>query len=83
MPSRSDSHYVPPTHLFRNASEATYVESSDNGHSRKWIPDPAAKWSDPNHPLQTKRPRTLVLCFDGTGDQFDDDVSVCFHCGLG
>lgn len=23
-----------------------------------------------------KPPRTLVLCFDGTGDQFDADVSV-------
>ena len=25
-----------------------------------------------------KRARTLVLCFDGTGDQFDDDVRGCF-----
>lgn len=33
---------------------------------RRWIPEP----DDPEgHPA-----RTLVLCFDGTGDQFDDDV---------
>ncbi|KZT41775.1 hypothetical protein SISSUDRAFT_1042273 [Sistotremastrum suecicum HHB10207 ss-3] len=26
-------------------------------------------------PITVKRPRTLVLCFDGTGDQFDEDNS--------
>ena len=31
-------------------------------HPRVWIPD-------------APRPRTLVLCFDGTGDSFDQDVS--------
>ena len=25
-------------------------------------------------PTNIKRQRTLVLCFDGTGDQFDNDV---------
>ena len=35
--------------------------------TKTWVPDP----------LKEKgRARTLVLCFDGTGDQFDDDV--CF-----
>jgi hypothetical protein len=33
-------------------------------HPRKWVPDP-------NGP----RARTLILCFDGTGDSFDKDVS--------
>lgn len=42
---------------------------------RAWIPEPEAVWSDPKHPEDTVRPRTLVLCFDGTGDQFDNDVS--------
>lgn len=32
--------------------------------SRIWLPHP-----------NSKRARTLVLCFDGTGDQFDSDVS--------
>ncbi|TCD61534.1 hypothetical protein EIP91_008278 [Steccherinum ochraceum] len=32
--------------------------------ARKWIPSP-----------DSKRQRTLVLCFDGTGDQFDSDNS--------
>ena len=27
--------------------------------------------------IDAKRRRTLVLCFDGTGDQFDADVSIC------
>ncbi|TDL28059.1 hypothetical protein BD410DRAFT_761386 [Rickenella mellea] len=35
---------------------------------RRWVPDPDA-------PENKTRPRTLVLCFDGTGDQFDDDNS--------
>ena len=29
----------------------------------------------------TNRHRAIVLCFDGTGDQFDEDVSVA--CGGG
>jgi hypothetical protein len=38
-------------------------------HKRVWISDP--KTADPEDP----RGRTLVLCFDGTGDSFDADVS--------
>jgi len=34
-------------------------------HSREWKPDPDSP----------SRERTLVLCFDGTGDSFDEDVS--------
>lgn len=33
-------------------------------HPREWKPDP-----------DSDRSRTLVLCFDGTGDSFDQDVS--------
>ncbi|KAH8120082.1 hypothetical protein DFH11DRAFT_1558243 [Phellopilus nigrolimitatus] len=35
---------------------------------RNWVPDPDSK-------EEAHRARTLVLCFDGTGDQFDDDNS--------
>ena len=34
-------------------------------HPREWKPDPDTP----------DRQRTLVLCFDGTGDSFDQDVS--------
>ena len=34
-------------------------------HERDWVPKPDAPG----------RERTLVLCFDGTGDSFDQDVS--------
>ena len=34
-------------------------------HSREWKPDPDSP----------DRRRTLVVCFDGTGDSFDQDVS--------
>ena len=38
--------------------------------SRTWIP-------------QARSNRTLVLCFDGTGDQFDQDVSALgFVCSI-
>lgn len=41
-------------------------------HDRVWISNP--KTSDPEHP----RSRTLVLCFDGTGDLSKDHVSQFF-----
>ena len=35
-------------------------------HERRWISNPKDG---------PERKRTLVLCFDGTGDSFDQDVS--------
>jgi len=35
-------------------------------HLREWKPDPNGL---------ERHGRTLVLCFDGTGDSFDEDVS--------
>jgi uncharacterized protein (DUF2235 family) len=29
-------------------------------------------------PAEERAYRTLILCFDGTGDQFDDDVRISF-----
>jgi hypothetical protein len=43
-----------------------------NAPKRRWIPHP----EDPvQHPA-----RTLILCFDGTGDQFDNDVCPVSRC---
>ena len=42
-------------------------EKPDSFSVPRIIPD----WKENDPP----RPRTLVLCFDGTGDQFDDDNS--------
>jgi hypothetical protein len=42
-------------------------------HRRWWIPEPDDTEHHPN--------RTLILCFDGTGDSFDDAVG-SFHCLL-
>jgi uncharacterized protein (DUF2235 family) len=39
---------------------------------RNWMPHPEDTEKHPN--------RTLILCFDGTGDQFDDDVSLYAFC---
>lgn len=36
---------------------------------RNWVPDPLSE-------REASRPRVLILCFDGTGDEFDDDVSL-------
>lgn len=58
----------------QHSSEPTLVDSdyqlgsiaSKNIYGHNWVPDPSDG---------TPRSRTLVLCFDGTGDQFDDDNS--------
>ena len=50
---------------FSTSTTATAIGISRESTPRNWVPDPA---DEPG------RPRTLVLCFDGTGDQFDDDV---------
>jgi hypothetical protein len=65
-----DSHALPPA-----AGIPTKPVGPQAPENKKWIPSPDAEWKDPKHPEQRARPRTLVLCFDGTGDQFDDDVS--------
>jgi hypothetical protein len=54
-----------PTHVHRACSTCT----APFQHEPVWISDP--KESDPEHP----RNRTFILCFDGTGDFFDKDVS--------
>jgi hypothetical protein len=46
---------------------ACFTCTPQYGHPREWHPKP-----DEN----PTRPRTLVLCFDGTGDSFDVDVSL-------
>jgi hypothetical protein len=48
--------------------------------AKNWVPVPGAPWVDPKLPRPSARPRTLVLCFDGTGDQFDDDVCYGLCC---
>ena len=44
--------------------EACFTCAPPYQHSREWIPDPNGS-----------KDRRLVLCFDGTGDSFDEDVS--------
>ena len=57
----------------------TLPQLPPNEPRRNWVPDPCAPWVDPSAPQSSIRPRTLVLCFDGTGDQFDDDVRTFCH----
>lgn len=60
----------------QHAPESTLVDTdfqlssiqSKNIYGRNWVPEPP--------PDESRRGRTLILCFDGTGDQFDDDVSI-------
>ncbi|KAL4252467.1 hypothetical protein ABKN59_002783 [Abortiporus biennis] len=57
-----------------NASEATCIDEPTDSkpwadQSRVWIP----ATREPNY--GQPRARTIVLCFDGTGDQFDGDNS--------
>lgn len=55
---------------FSTSTTSTKAAISRETTPHNWVPDP----DDP------RRARTLVLCFDGTGDQFDDDVSSFTHC---
>ncbi|KAL5518743.1 hypothetical protein ACEPAH_426 [Sanghuangporus vaninii] len=50
---------------FSMSSSRTQVAIQRESTPRTWVPDPDFE----------ERSRTLVLCFDGTGDQFDDDNS--------
>jgi len=47
---------------YNPASDTCFACDPPYRHRRVWIPDGPT-------------PRTLVLCFDGTGDSFDNDVS--------
>ncbi|THH27339.1 hypothetical protein EUX98_g6851 [Antrodiella citrinella] len=55
--------------------EPSHPSTSKPHHSRKhsWSEE-SRIWMSANKP-GTKRGRTLILCFDGTGDQFDSDNS--------
>lgn len=44
-------------------------DAHDDGYRPEWKPNPRDDKKERN------RPRTLIVCFDGTGDQFDSDVS--------
>jgi hypothetical protein len=60
VPEHSTKKYFP------NPGKLCFSCDHPNEHPRVWSPDP-------NGP---ERNRTLVLCFDGTGDSFDADVSL-------
>lgn len=53
-------------------TNSCFVCTPPYGHSREWLPNPDTPG----------RARTLVVCFDGTGDSFDQDVST-LCCQLG
>ena len=52
--------------LYPNPGKGCFTCIPPYAHTREWIPDPQSS---------ERKGRTLVLCFDGTGDSFDDDVS--------
>ena len=60
--------WTPPTEVLCHPSASPH--STHEVHSPMWVPDPES------HAERHTRPRTLVLCFDGTGDQFDESVSI-------
>lgn len=61
--------------------------STESGHSHLRPTTPTSVHSSSSElgdndiipPYEPAAPRTLVLCFDGTGDQFDSDVSLSTH----
>lgn len=61
--------WVPPVSVNQHPPPREMTESELDAYSPFWVPNPESPAE------RDTRPRTLVLCFDGTGDQFDDDVS--------
>lgn len=56
--------------FFSNSSAATYVEPEPS-----WLQDNRIWITASREPqCSAARRRTIILCFDGTGDQFDSDV---------
>ncbi|KAI0713137.1 hypothetical protein C8T65DRAFT_739009 [Cerioporus squamosus] len=61
-------------------SSSAHTAPEAHSHSRPVTPSSVHSWSseldhDIIPPYRPGAPRTLVLCFDGTGDQFDSDNS--------
>ncbi len=84
-PAMPFSRDTPPSLNLQNNAQSSSVHTATEAptHSRPVTPSSAHSWSseldhDIIPPYHPGAPRTLVLCFDGTGDQFDRDVRVPF-----
>lgn len=64
--SRRHSQWLPPSPPADDRTMSRGHARAFKTLQRRWIPQPEDPLGHAN--------RTLVLCFDGTGDQFDDDV---------
>ena len=76
MPFTRDT---PASLNLQNHAPSVHPAPEAPSHSRPVTPSSLHSWSseldrDIIPPYQPGAPRTLVLCFDGTGDQFDLDV---------
>lgn len=65
----SEVSWMPSEETFDHPPPREMTDSELDLYKPVWVPDPESPTE------KDSRPRTLVLCFDGTGDQFDDDVS--------
>ncbi|RDX42985.1 hypothetical protein OH76DRAFT_1546730 [Lentinus brumalis] len=81
-PAMPFSRDTPPSLNLQNNAQSSSVHTATEAptHSRPVTPSSAHSWSseldhDIIPPYHPGAPRTLVLCFDGTGDQFDRDNS--------
>ncbi|GAB1524336.1 hypothetical protein RhiTH_007489 [Rhizoctonia solani] len=70
-PESGFEHLVPST----SAPDIRQLINGDGGHSRPHAPQRESTVSFPQVIPDRHESRTLVLCFDGTGDQFDQDNS--------
>ena len=62
--------WTPPAGIQSHPPPFEVTDNELEQYTPVWVPNPESADE------RDVRPRTLVLCFDGTGDQFDDDVSV-------
>ncbi|CAE6419785.1 unnamed protein product [Rhizoctonia solani] len=74
----SSPFYVPPHDLPTTLSppEPKRTPSTRYKHPTRSHPVPKSSFPQVIPPENHKRSRTLALCFDGTGDQYDQDVNL-------
>ena len=68
-PSKDSTHKEGPDSVYLHRGNVCFAHDKcpeSPEHPRKWISYPDGS---------ERKARTLILCFDGTGDSFDDSVS--------
>ena len=79
-PSAAESRSEPSTIRVPQPIRTQLTDPTDTLDKTQSPPSAGPDAYDPSVVPPSKQHRTIVLCFDGTGDQFDADVCVIYPC---